>query len=356
MKILVTGTAGFIGYHLAKKLLERGDEVIGMDNINDYYDVNLKYGRLAELGINCRSKVDWESSSDFIQSSKYPKHKFIKLDLADKDGMEKLFESEKFDAVCHLAAQAGVRYSLENPHAYIQSNIVGFLNILEGCRNTNVKNLAFASSSSVYGLNESQPFKTTDPTEHPVSFYAATKKSNEIMAHTYAHLYGIHVTGLRFFTVYGPWGRPDMAPMLFTDAILNDRAIKVFNNGEMSRDFTYIDDIVDGVIKVIDKPSQSNREWNAQNPEISSSSAPYKIYNIGNNTPLPLMIFIETIENALGKKAEKAFLPIQDGDVVSTYADVSGLINDFDYKPDTKLADGIGEFVKWYKEFYGENK
>lgn len=270
--------------------------------------------------------------------------------------MDNLFKTEKFDAVCNLAAQAGVRYSLENPHAYIQSNVVGFLNILEGCRNNGVKNLAFASSSSVYGLNESQPFKTTDKTEHQVSLYAATKKSNEMMAHTYAHLYDIHVTGLRFFTVYGPWGRPDMAPMLFTDAILNDRAIKVFNNGEMSRDFTYIDDIVDGVIKVIDKPSESNKEWNAKEPEISSSSAPYKIYNIGNNAPLPLMTFIETIEDALGKKAEKNFMPMQDGDVVSTYADVSGLINDFGYKPDTRLADGIGEFVKWYREFYGKGK
>jgi UDP-glucuronate 4-epimerase len=237
MKILVTGTAGFIGYHLAKKLLERGDEVVGLDNINDYYDINLKYARLAELGI---SKDEIEDNKK-VQSSLHVKHTFYKIDLADKEAMEKLFETEKFDAVCNLAAQAGVRYSLENPHAYIQSNVVGFLNILEGCRNNDVKNLAFASSSSVYGLNQSQPFKTTDKTEHQVSLYAATKKSNEMMARTYAHLYGIHVAGLRFFTVYGPWGRPDMTPMLFTDAILNDRAIKVFNNGEMSRDFTYID-------------------------------------------------------------------------------------------------------------------
>ncbi|WP_121627463.1 NAD-dependent epimerase [Poseidonibacter antarcticus] len=348
MKILVTGTAGFIGFHLARKLLERGDEVIGIDNINDYYDVNLKYGRLKELGI---SKDEIKDNTKIV-SKTYKKHSFYKIDLADKEAMEKLFEIEKFDAVCNLAAQAGVRYSLENPHAYIQSNIVGFLNILEGCRNTNIKNLAFASSSSVYGLNESQPFKTTDKTEHQVSLYAATKKSNEMMAHTYAHLYGIHVTGLRFFTVYGPWGRPDMAPMLFTDAILHDRAIKVFNNGKMSRDFTYIDDIVDGVIKVIDKPSQTNKQWNAKDPEISSSSAPYKIYNIGNNAPLPLMTFIETIENALGKKAEKNYMPMQDGDVVSTYADVSGLIEDFGYKPDTDLKDGIEQFVTWYKDFY----
>ena len=256
MKILVTGTAGFIGYHLAKKLLERGDEVVGLDNINDYYDVNLKYGRLKELGIGNGTSSIFEANettplgtsnsfeaNKLINSSKYPNHRFIKLDLADNEAMDELFKTEKFDGVMHLAAQAGVRYSLENPHAYIQSNIVGFLNILEGCRNHSVKNLSYASSSSVYGLNESQPFKTTDTTEHQVSLYAATKKSNEMMAHTYAHLYGIHVTGLRFFTVYGPWGRPDMAPMLFTDAILNDRAIKVFNNGEMSRDFTYIDEM-----------------------------------------------------------------------------------------------------------------
>jgi len=348
MKILVTGTAGFIGFHLAKKLLERGDEVIGLDNINDYYDVNLKFGRLKELGIE-RSQI---AEKQFVTSTVFPKHKFIKLDLADREGIQKLFKEEKFDAVMHLAAQAGVRYSIENPHSYVESNVVGFLNILEGCRQSNVKNLSYASSSSVYGLNQSQPFKTTDKTEHQVSLYAATKKSNEMMAHTYSHLYGIQTTGLRFFTVYGPWGRPDMAPMLFTDAILNNRAIKVFNNGEMSRDFTYIDDIVDGVIKVIDNPAQINKKWDAKDPQISSSSAPYKIYNIGNNAPLPLMTFIETLENALGKTAEKTFMPMQDGDVVSTYADVSGLIEEFAYKPDTKLIDGISEFVKWYKEFY----
>lgn len=348
MKILVTGTAGFIGFHLAKKLLERGDEVVGLDNINDYYDVNLKFGRLKELGIE-RAQIE---EKQFTTSTLFPKHKFIKLDLADREGMQKLFKEEKFDAVMHLAAQAGVRYSIENPHSYVESNVVGFLNILEGCRQSGVKNLSYASSSSVYGLNQSQPFKTTDKTEHQVSLYAATKKSNEMMAHTYSHLYGIHTTGLRFFTVYGPWGRPDMAPMLFSDAILNNRAIKVFNNGEMSRDFTYIDDIVDGVIKVIDNPAQADEKWDAKDPEISSSSAPYKIYNIGNNAPLPLMTFIETLENALGKTAEKIFLPMQDGDVVSTYADVSGLIEEFAYKPDTKLADGINEFVKWYREFY----
>ena len=348
MKILVTGTAGFIGFHLAKKLLDRGDEIVGLDNINDYYDINLKYGRLKELGIKRESVKD----RVFTSSTTYEKHKFIKLDLSDREGMENLFKKEKFDAVMHLAAQAGVRYSIENPHAYIDSNIVGFMNILEGCRHFGVKNLSYASSSSVYGLNQSQPFKTTDKTEHQVSLYASTKKANEMMAHTYSHLYGIQTTGLRFFTVYGPWGRPDMAPMLFTDAILNGRAIKVFNNGEMSRDFTYVDDIVDGIINIVDNPAKANEKWDATNPAINTSSAPYKIYNIGNNAPLPLMEFIETIESVLGKKAEKNFMPMQDGDVVSTYADVSGLIEDFNYKPDTKLADGIGEFVKWYKEFY----
>lgn len=331
-KILITGTAGFIGFHLAKKLLERGDEVVGIDNINDYYDVNLKYARLGELGIS----KDYIKEKQLLASTTYPNHKFIKANLEDNDTLNRLFESEKFDAVCNLAAQAGVRYSIENPHAYIQSNVVGFLNILEACRNYGVKNLAYASSSSVYGLNESQPFKTTDKTDTPISLYAATKKSNELMAHTYSHLYGIQTTGLRFFTVYGPWGRPDMAPMLFADAISNDRAIKVFNHGKMSRDFTYIDDIVDGVIKVIDSPAEK-----------------FDIYNIGNNAPVELMEFIETLERELGKEAKKEFLPMQDGDVVSTYADVSSLIKNFDYKPDTKLVDGIHEFVKWYKEFFG---
>ncbi|PNX50426.1 MAG: NAD-dependent epimerase [Thermoplasmata archaeon M9B2D] len=348
MKILVTGTAGFIGFHLAKRLLERGEEVVGLDNINDYYDVNLKYGRLHELGI----AKDAVEDNRFTSSTLFPKHRFIKIDLADREGMEKLFREEKFDAVCHLAAQAGVRYSLENPHAYINSNVVGFVNILEGCRHHGVRNLSYASSSSVYGLNRSQPFKTSDPTEHPVSLYAATKKANEMMAHTYSHLYGIQTTGVRFFTVYGPWGRPDMAPMLFTDAILNDRPVKVFNHGNMSRDFTYVDDIVDGVIKVIDNPARPNENWDGNNPEIQSSSAPYRIYNIGNNQPVALMSFIETIEKALGKVALKEMLPMQDGDVVSTYADVSGLIEEFGYKPDTNLADGIGEFVKWYRDFY----
>ncbi len=348
MKILVTGTAGFIGHNLAKKLLERGDEVIGLDNINDYYDVNLKYGRLADLGI----KREDIKEGQFATSSTYPQHKFIKLDLADRENMAKLFEEEKFDAVCNLAAQAGVRYSLENPNAYIDSNVVGFMNILEGCRHTGVKNLSFASSSSVYGLNKSQPFRTSDHTDHPVSLYAATKKSNEMMAHTYAHLYGIHATGLRFFTVYGPWGRPDMAPMLFTDAILNDRPIKVFNHGNMSRDFTYIDDITEGVIKVIDHQAEVDPAWDAKNPDPGRSSAPYRIYNIGNNEPVRLMDFIQALETKLGKEAQKNFMEMQPGDVQSTYADVSDLIADMDYKPDTSIQEGVGQFVDWYREFY----
>jgi UDP-glucuronate 4-epimerase len=350
MKILVTGTAGFIGYHLAKKLLERGDKVIGLDNINDYYDVNLKYARLNELGIDKNELLE----NKLIQSKTYSNHKFVKMDLSDTKSIYELFKSEKFDAVCNLAAQAGVRYSIENPHAYIDSNIKGFMNILEACRHNDIKNLSYASSSSVYGLNKAQPFKTSDHTDHPISLYAATKKSNEMMAHTYSHLYNISTTGLRFFTVYGPWGRPDMAPMLFADAILNNRAIKVFNHGNMSRDFTYVADIVDGLIKVIDNPAKSLQNFDAQNPRPDISSAPYRIYNIGNNAPVQLLDFIETLESTIGIEAKKNFMDMQAGDVVSTYADTSDLINDFDYKPDTKLSDGIGEFVKWYRKFYNK--
>ncbi|MDD5400405.1 MAG: NAD-dependent epimerase [Sulfurimonas sp.] len=390
MKILVTGTAGFIGFHLAKKLLERGDEVVGLDNINDYYDVNLKYARLNELGIQIRHCEQSQAISEtpphrdshcersaVILSSKYPSHKFVKMDLADTQAINKLFETEKFDAVCNLAAQAGVRYSIENPHAYIQSNVVGFMNILEACRHFGVKNLAYASSSSVYGLNRSQPFRTSDHTDHPISLYAATKKSNEMMAHTYSHLYGIATTGLRFFTVYGEWGRPDMAPMLFADAILNDRAIKVFNHGNMSRDFTYIDDIVGGVIKVIDNPAkpltdlpslrEAKQRGNLEHPEqdvsltkeenlpSDRSTAPYRIYNIGNNSPVQLLDFIKTLEISLQKEAKKNFMDMQDGDVVSTYADISALIDDFGYKPDTSLEVGVEKFVKWYKKFYNRH-
>jgi len=349
VKILVTGAAGFIGFHLSQKLLERGDSVVGLDNINSYYDVNLKYARLNELGVDRASILD----NQVVQSLS-KNFSFVKIDLKDRELMNKLFEDEKFDAVCNLGAQAGVRYSIENPHAYIDSNIVGFMNILEGCRHHGVKNLSYASSSSVYGLNKSQPFKTTDHTDHPVSLYAATKKSNEMMAHTYSHLYNISTTGLRFFTVYGPWGRPDMAPMLFSDAILNDRAINIFNHGNMSRDFTYIDDIIDGIIKVIDNPAQSNPEWSASKPTPNSSSAPYKIYNIGNNAPVNLMEFISEIEVSIGKVAKKNFMEMQDGDVESTYADTSGLINDFNYKPFTPLSKGVNEFVLWYKDFYNK--
>ncbi len=348
MKILVTGAAGFIGYHLSKKLLELGNEVVGLDNINDYYDVNLKYGRLAQLGIE-KDEITYEKQN---KSSSYDKFTFVKLELSDGENINKLFLEKQFDAVVNLAAQAGVRYSLENPHTYIESNIVGFMNILEACRHNDVTNLVYASSSSVYGLNKSQPFKVSDSTNHQVSIYAATKKANEMMAHTYAHLYGIRTTGLRFFTVYGPWGRPDMAPMLFTDAIINDNEIKVFNHGKMSRDFTYVDDIVEGIIKVIDKPATPNEHFDAQNPDPSISSAAYTIYNIGNNAPVPLMEFIETLENALGKKAKKNFMEIQAGDVPSTYADTSKLMQNFDYKPSTPLQKGISEFVSWYKEFY----
>ena len=348
MKILVTGTAGFIGYHLALKLLERGNTIIGLDNINDYYDVNLKYARLNELGIDKNLLED----NKLVTSKTYPNHKFVKMDLADTNFIYNLFKNEKFDAVCNLAAQAGVRYSIENPHAYIDSNIKGFMNILEACRHNNISNLSYASSSSVYGLNKSQPFKTSDHTDHPVSLYAATKKSNEMMAHTYSHLYNISTTGLRFFTVYGPWGRPDMAPMLFADAILNDRAIKVFNHGNMSRDFTYVTDIVDGIIKVIDNPAKATESFDATNPNSSISSAPYKIYNIGNNAPVNLMEFIEILKKSIGIEVKKNLFPMQDGDVAYTYADTSDLIKDFNYKFNTKLTDGIDEFIKWYKEFY----
>ena len=348
MKILVTGTAGFIGFHLAKKLLERGDEVVGLDNINDYYDVNLKYARLNDLGI----ERDAVKEGTFIASKRYAKHRFIKLDLSNREGMERLFKEESFDAVCNLAAQAGVRYSIENPHAYIESNVVGFMHILEGCRQSGIQNLCYASSSSVYGLNKSQPFKTSDHTDHPVSLYAATKKSNEMMAHTYSHLYGIRTTGLRFFTVYGPWGRPDMAPMLFAGAITEGRPIKVFNHGDMSRDFTYVDDIVDGIVKVIDNPAETTETFDAKRPEPSSSTAPYRIYNIGNNAPVKLMDFIETLERCLGQEAQKEFMEMQPGDVQSTYADTSDLVKDLGYAPDTDLSVGVDAFVEWHQSYF----
>ena len=353
MKILVTGTAGFIGSHLAQKLIERGDEVIGLDNINNYYDIRVKYGRLERAGI-IESLEEGENIeyNKLLTSNKNSNYKFIKLNLEDKQNLDKLFETEQFDAVCNLAAQAGVRYSLTNPMAYMDSNIIGFMNILEGCRNFNVKNLSYASSSSVYGLNEKQPFSTHDSVNHPISLYAASKKSNELMAHTYSHLFGIQTTGLRFFTVYGPWGRPDMALFLFTKAIFEDKPIDVFNYGEMQRDFTYIDDIVEGVIRVIDNPAKPNKNFDKQNPDPSTSSAPYKVYNIGNNAPVKLMDFITALEKKIGKTAKKNMLPIQPGDVPSTYADVTDLIEDLGYKPNTSIEEGISNFVDWYKEFF----
>lgn len=348
MKILVTGTAGFIGSFLALRLLERGDEVIGLDCINDYYDVKIKYGRLKNAGIS-QEKISYNT---LIQSEKYPNYRFINLKLEDRENLFALFKNEKFDKVCNLAAQAGVRYSLVNPYAYIDSNIVGFVNILEACRHHNIKHLAYASSSSVYGLNEGMPFSTSDNVDHPISLYAASKKSNELMAHTYSYLFDLPTTGLRFFTVYGPWGRPDMALFLFTKAILEDKAIDVFNNGEMLRDFTYIDDIVEGVVRVIDNIPTPNPQWNGKNPDPHSSKAPYKIYNIGNNNPVKLMDFIEAIEKEVGKTAQKNMLPLQPGDVPATYANVNDLVSELNYKPNTSIQTGIKNFVKWYREFF----
>ncbi|NOT85616.1 MAG: NAD-dependent epimerase [Methylococcaceae bacterium] len=331
MKILVTGVAGFIGSMQAIRLLERGDHVIGIDNLNDYYDVNLKLARLARL-------------------QSYPHFKFLKLDIADRQAMADLFATENLQRVVHLAAQAGVRYSITNPHAYIESNIVGFLNILEGCRHHNLEHLVYASSSSVYGANTRMPFSVQDSVDHPVSLYAASKKANELMAHTYSHLYKLPTTGLRFFTVYGPWGRPDMSPMLFARNIMQGKAIDVFNYGNHRRDFTYIDDIVTGVTKVLDKPAEANSDWSSENPDSGSSTAPYRVYNIGSNNPVHLLDFIGALEDSLGKKSIKNLLPMQPGDVPDTYADVSDLMAEFDYKPDTSLQLGIAAFVDWYKE------
>ena len=347
-KILVTGAAGFIGFHLSRKLLDRGDEVVGLDIVNDYYELRVKYGRLTQLGID----KDELGYNRLVGSSTNKNFRFTKLKLEDQDSLNDLFRQEKFDSVVNLAAQAGVRYSIENPRAYIDSNIVGFSNILEACRHHEVGHLSYASSSSVYGLNETMPFSVHHNVDHPISLYAASKKSNELMAHTYSHLFGLPTTGLRFFTVYGPWGRPDMALFLFTKAILEDRPINVFNNGKMSRDFTYIDDIVEGLVRVNDNPPQGNRDWTGKSPDPSSSKAPYKVYNIGNNNPVKLMDFVETIEKHLGKEAQKNFMPIQAGDVATTYADVNDLIRDMDYKPGTSLEYGVGEFVKWYRDFY----
>ncbi|MBE0436588.1 MAG: NAD-dependent epimerase [Methylomicrobium sp.] len=333
MKILVTGTAGFIGNHLALRLLERGDEVIGIDNLNDYYDVNLKKSRLARI-------LDHERYTD------------IRADLADRDRIEQVFKEHRPERVVNLAAQAGVRYSIENPHAYIDSNIVGFINILEGCRHYGVEHLVYASSSSVYGANESMPFSVHDNVDHPLSLYAASKKANELMAHTYSNLYNLPTTGLRFFTVYGPWGRPDMALFLFTKAILNGEKIQVFNYGKHRRDFTYIDDIVEGVIRTLDNIAQPNPDWTGAKPDPGTSRAPWRVYNIGNQSPVELMQYIEVLEQCLGKTAEKELLPLQPGDVPDTYADVEALVQDVGYKPGTPIEVGIARFVEWYGSYY----
>lgn len=340
MKTLLTGAAGFIGHYVAKLLAERGDEVIAIDNINDYYPVSLKYDRLKDLGIDS----DTFYSHDPITSTKYPNLKFIKMELRDSGELMHLFDKEQFTHVCHLAAQAGVRYSLKNPQAYMESNMVGFLNLLEAVRHNPLTHFVYASSSSVYAMNKNVPFSTSHKVDNPISLYAATKKSNELMAHVYSHLYSIPTTGLRFFTVYGPWGRPDMAPMLFAKAIMKGEPIKVFNNGDMMRDFTYIEDIVSGVVKVLDKNIPS---------ETLSDGIPYNVYNIGNNAPVKLMHFIQTLENALGKTAEKIMMPMQPGDVPQTYADITELIRDYDFKPSTSIEDGVEQFANWFLKYYG---
>jgi UDP-glucuronate 4-epimerase len=333
MKILVTGTAGFIGFHLAKRLLARGDEVVGVDNVNDYYDVRLKHARMAQL----------EGHSGY---------RFVRADLADRDAMACIFRDVRPQRVVHLAAQAGVRYSLTNPHAYIESNLVGFINILEGCRHNGVEHLVYASSSSVYGANTRMPFSVHHNVDHPLSLYAASKKANELMAHTYSHLYRLPTTGLRFFTVYGPWGRPDMAMFIFTKAILEGRPIDVFNEGKMQRDFTFIDDIVEGVVRVTDRVATPNPQWDGARPDPGTSKAPYRIYNIGNNNPVELMHLIATLENCLGRTAEKRLLPMQPGDVPATYADVDDLSRDVGFKPATPIEMGVARFVDWYRAFY----
>lgn len=332
-KVLVTGAAGFIGSHVCIRLLERGDTVVGLDNLNDYYEVSLKEARLARF-------------------SDHENFHLVKMDLADRDGMAALFAEEKFDKVVNLAAQAGVRYSIDNPHAYIDSNIVGFTNVLEGCRHHKVKHLVYASSSSVYGANEAMPFSVHDNVDHPLSLYAASKKANELMAHTYSNLFGLPTTGLRFFTVYGPWGRPDMALFLFTKAILEGKAIDVFNHGKMRRDFTYVDDIVEGVIRVLDNTAVANPDWSGKDPDPGTSKAPWRVYNIGNSKPVELMAYIGAVEKSLGIEAKKNFLPLQDGDVPATYADVEDLARDVDYRPSTSVVVGVDRFVRWYREYY----
>lgn len=348
MKILVTGTAGFIGFHLAQKLLKEGHEVVGFDNINDYYDVRIKYGRLALTGI----AQDEIAHNKMVQSSVYPAYRFIKLNLEDRMEIAELFSNEQFDVVINLAAQAGVRYSLENPYIYVDSNVVGFMNILEGCRHNKVKHLVYASTSSVYGLNTNMPLTPHEATEHPMTLYAATKKANEMMAHSYSHLFGVPTSGLRFFTVYGPWGRPDMALFLFTKAMIEDRPIDIFNNGDMIRDFTYVDDIVEGISRVAKHAPVADTSWDASANDPATSSAPYRIYNIGNSSPVKLMDYIGALEKALNKEAKKNFMPMQLGDVPATHADMKDLIEAVDYKPDTSVQDGIKKFVDWYLSFY----
>lgn len=339
MRILVTGCAGFIGYHLTQKLIENGHNVMGIDNLNDYYDVRLKLDRLKELGIDSDNALHQNKT---VASDSFKSFKFARMSIEDRENLPQLFSHNHFDVVCNLAAQAGVRYSLENPEAYVDSNIVGFLNILECCKNHKIEHLVYASSSSVYGMNKKIPFTTTDSVDHPISLYAASKKSNELMAHTYSHLYGIRTTGLRFFTVYGPWGRPDMAMFLFTDAILKHKPIKVFNHGKLERDFTYIDDIVQGITQIVE-----NKYTSEYNTDI-----PYHLYNIGNSKSVKLLDFIEAIEDEIGLKASKEIMPMQPGDVEKTWADVSGLERDYNYRPNTPIKSGIRKFIAWYKTYY----
>jgi UDP-glucuronate 4-epimerase len=348
MEVLITGAAGFIGFFLAEKLLSQGFEIVGLDNINDYYDPKLKFARLNESGISEEAKK-W---NQVVKSSKYSNYRFVRMNLEDKGMLMDLCKQEKFDVIINLAAQAGVRYSIENPDAYVQSNVVGFLNILEACRYNHVKHLIYASSSSVYGLNAEMPFSVDNATNHTVSLYAATKKSNELMAHTYSHLFNIPTSGLRFFTVYGPWGRPDMAYFLFADAIKKGKPIKVFNYGKMQRDFTYIDDIVDGIIKTLHNPAKSSENWDPEKPNPSISSAPYRIYNIGNNQPVELLAFIKELEINIGKDAIMNFMEIQDGDVVATWSDIKEL-EAYGYNPSTSIQTGIKQFVQWYSGYYG---
>ncbi len=348
MKILVTGSAGFIGSAVCKRLLDQGHTVVGLDNINDYYNPELKNDRLEELGI-IKHSIGWYK---FTRSLYNERFSFVRMNLEDTQAIQMLFANGSFDSVINLGAQAGVRYSITNPKSYIESNIDGFINILECCRHNDVKHLVYASSSSVYGLNGKVPFSEHDGISHPVSLYAATKKSNELMAHAYSKLYNLPTTGLRFFTVYGPWGRPDMSPFLFIDAILHDRAIKVFNNGDMLRDFTYIDDIVEGVVRIVEVIPESNKEWDDTNPDPATSPAPYRVYNIGNQHPTKLMDYIKCIENAIGREAKKDFLPMQPGDVYQTYADSSALAEAIGFKPSTPLHEGIERTVAWFKEYY----